>query len=229
MIEGPPILTIRRSLTRVDATLLSGFQDAMTGHLVDAMDGRGALDRAVKPHDPARASICGPALTVFCYPADNLALLAACAQVQPGDVVVCTTDGHLQAAVTGDLLLGMLKNAGAAALVTDATIRDQSGVEAVGLPIFHAGVTPNSPASVGPGSIGLPITCGGVRIDSGDIVVGDRDGVVIVPHAQAAATLARLERVRAAEVKLEAAVKSGLKVPDHIAELLASDRIGWVD
>jgi 4-hydroxy-4-methyl-2-oxoglutarate aldolase len=68
-----------------------------------------------------------------------------------------------------------------------------------------------------------------VRVESGDVVVGDRDGVVIVPQAQAVQTLARLKRVRAAEVDLEAAVKNGLKVPAHIQALLDSDRIGWVD
>lgn len=229
MIEGPPVLTIRRRHESSAAAIMKNFHGAMTGHLVDAMDGRGAMDRSVKPHNPATAKICGPALTVFCYPADNLALLAATAQVRPGDIVICTTDGHLQAAVTGDLLLGMLKNAGAAALVTDAAIRDQDGVEDVDLPVFHVGITPNSPASVGPGSIGLPINCGGVRVESGDVVVGDRDGVVIVPQAQAVQTLARLKRVRAAEVDLEAAVKNGLKVPAHIQALLDSDRIGWVD
>ena len=161
MIEGPAVLTINRAVTRPSEALVAAFAGAMTGHLVDAMDGRGALHHGVKPQDPTMAAICGPALTVFCYPADNLALLAATAQVRPGDIVVCSADGHMAAAVTGDLLVGMLKNAGAAALVTDAPIRDQDGVDGVGLPVFHGGVTPNSPASVGPGQIGLPITCGG--------------------------------------------------------------------
>ena len=210
MIEGPAVLTINRAVTR-PSTLVAAFAGAMTGHLVDAMDGRGALHHGVKPQDPALATICGPALTVFCYPAD-LALLAATAQVRPGDVVVCSADGHLATAVTGDLLVGMLKNAGAAALVTDAPICDQDGVDGVGLPVFHGGVTPNSPASVGPGQIGLPITCGGVRVESGDIIVGDRDGVVVV-QAQAAAVRARLDQVRAAEATLEARVKDGLTVP----------------
>ncbi len=229
MIEGPAVLTINRAVTRPSEALVAAFAGAMTGHLVDAMDGRGALHHGVKPQDPTMAAICGPALTVFCYPADNLALLAATAQVRPGDIVVCSADGHMAVAVTGDLLVGMLKNAGAAALVTDAPVRDQDGVDGVGLPVFHGGVTPNSPASVGPGQIGLPITCGGVRVESGDIIVGDRDGVVVVPQAQAETVRARLERVRAAEAKLEARVKDGLTVPDPIVDLLANGHIDWRD
>ena len=82
MIEGPAVLTINRAVTRPSEALVAAFAGAMTGHLVDAMDGRGALHHGVKPQDPTMAAICGPALTVFCYPADNLALLAATAQVR---------------------------------------------------------------------------------------------------------------------------------------------------
>lgn len=227
MIEAVATLTLKRDTPRPPQDLVERFRGAMTGHLVDSMNGRGALLPSIKPQQPDLAMICGPALTVHCYPADNLALLAATALVQPGDVVVCSTDGFGAAAVTGDLLAGMLKNAGAAALVTDGTIRDQDGVEAVGLPIFHAGVTPNSPASVGPGEIGLPMLCGGYPVSTGDIVVGDRDGIVIIPMDQAEAVFAKLERVRAAETELEAKVKGGLTTPDHIRALLDSDQVRW--
>jgi 4-hydroxy-4-methyl-2-oxoglutarate aldolase len=227
MIEAVATLTLKRDTPRPPKDLVDRFRGAMTGHLVDSMSGRGALIQSIKPQQPELAAICGPALTVHCYPADNLALLAATALVQPGDVVVCATDGFGSVAVTGDLLAGMLKNAGAVALVTDGTIRDQDGVEAVGLPIFHAGVTPNSPASVGPGEIGLPILCGGVPISTGDIVVGDRDGIVIIPMDRAEDVFAKLELVRGAEAALEAKMKAGLTTPDHIRTLLASDHVRW--
>src|SRR3546814_3586959 len=83
------------------------------------MDGRGALDRAIKPQLRPAAPIVGPALTAFAYPADNLALAACLDVAQPGDVVVAATDGYRETAITGDLLAGMLRNAGVAALVTD--------------------------------------------------------------------------------------------------------------
>ena len=227
MIEAVATLTVKRDTPRPSPDLVDRFRGVMTGHLVDSMNGRGALIPAIKPQQPDLATICGPALTVHCYPADNLALLAATALVQPGDVVVCSTDGFGAAALTGDLLAGMLKNAGAAGLVTDGTIRDQDGVEAVGLPIFHTGVTPNSPASVGPGEIGLPILCGGYPVSTGDIVVGDRDGIVIIPMDQAEAVFEKLERVRAAEAELESKVKGGLTTPDHIRALMNSDQVRW--
>ena len=74
-------------------------------------------------------------------------------------------------------------------------------------------------------AVGLPVVIGGVHVESGDIVVGDRDGVVVVPLGMARAVLASLERVRAAEAGLEAKVKAGLEVPDFIEAIIASDRV----
>jgi 4-hydroxy-4-methyl-2-oxoglutarate aldolase len=104
-------------------------------------------------------------------------------------------------------------------------VRDLVGVVAVGLPVFCAGLTANSPARSGPGTVGLPIVLGGVQIASGDILVGDRDGIVVVPQDRAAAVLQQLEAVRAAEVALEAKVKAGLEVPDFVRAILGSDRV----
>ena len=88
MIEDPPLLTIRRRIERPDAARLAKLAGVQTGNLVDAMDGRGALDFAIKPVDPKRASFVGPALTCEPGPSDNLAILAAIALAEPGDVIV---------------------------------------------------------------------------------------------------------------------------------------------
>jgi 4-hydroxy-4-methyl-2-oxoglutarate aldolase len=109
--------------------------------------------------------------------------------------------------------------------VTDGLVRDLAGVLGVGLPVYCAGVTPNSPARNGPGSVGHPITMGGVAIAPGDIVIGDNDGIVIIPLAQAETVLDKLKDVRAAEAALEAKVKAGLEVPDFVQAILDSDRV----
>lgn len=225
MIKDPPVLRIRRSFERPSQEMLRHFTGAMTGHLVDAMGGSGALDWRIKPLDGTPSAFCGIAVTCDAGPADNLALFGALDVVQPGDVIVCATGGHMSAAVTGDLLLGMARNCGVAAFVTDGVVRDQAGIRAVGLPVFCAGVSPNSPARNGPGTAGLPIILGGVAISAGDIVVGDGDGVVIIPLARAAAVVKALDGIRAAEMSLEAKVKAGLRLPDFVASILSSDRI----
>ena len=129
---------------------------------------------------------------------------------QPGDVILCATDSDTATAVTGDLLLGMMKNRGVVAFVTDGFVRDVRGIRSVGLPCYAKGLTPNSPARNGPGTVGLPIVVGGVAVEAGDIVIGDEDGVVIVPAARIDETIARLPAVRAAEADLDARVKAGL-------------------
>ncbi|HWX71917.1 MAG TPA: RraA family protein, partial [Xanthobacteraceae bacterium] len=135
---------------------------------------------------------------------------ARCIAARQGDIVVAATDAFTHTAIAGDLLLGMARNRGVAGFVTDGSVRDLAGVLAVGLPVYCAGLTANSAARNGPGTVGLPIVVGGVAVESGDILVGDRDGVVVVPLKQAQAVLAKLADVRAAEVSLEAKVKAGL-------------------
>lgn len=128
-------------------------------------------------------------------------------------------------AIVGDLLLGMARNRGVVGFVTDGLVRDIVGIQAVGLPVYCAGVTANSPARNGPGTAGLPVILGNIRIGSGDIVVGDRDGVVVVPLAEAASVLGRLASVKAAEAALDAKVRAGLQFPDFAQAILESDRV----
>lgn len=225
MIKDPPLLTIRRKYPRPSPAEVAVFANVPTGHAVDALGGRGALDYRIKPLAPATTVMVGVAMTCHCGPADNLALFAALASAAPGDVLVAATDGFTATSVTGDLLMGMARNRGLAGLVTDGLARDVAGIVAVGLPVYCAGLTPNSPVRNGPGTVGLPVVVGGVAIEPGDIVIADNDGVVIVPREQASAVIARLSDVRAAEAVLEGKVKAGLEIPDFIQSILASDRV----
>jgi 4-hydroxy-4-methyl-2-oxoglutarate aldolase len=228
MIEDAPLLTIRRRYPRPSPTELAAFAGVPTGFVVDALGGSGALDHRIKPIGTSAPNFAGVALTCHAGPADNLAVFGALTVAQPGDVVLAAA-AFDAAAVTGDLLLGMLKNRGAIAFVTDGCVRDVAGIRAVGLPCFAAGVTPNSPARNGPGSVGLPIVIGGVAVDAGDIVVGDEDGVVIVPRAQIAATIARLPAIRTAEAAYDAKVKAGQTAPDFLAALVRDGRFREID
>lgn len=229
MLEDPPVLTVRRNFERPSTKQIEAFRGAPTAQVVDAMDGRGALDRAIKPQVRPGTPIVGPALTAFAYPADNLALAGCLDVLQPGDVVVAATDSYRETAITGDLLAGMLRNAGAVALVTDGAIRDQDGVEGMGLPVWHGGVTPNSPARFGPGSIGLPVTCGGVPVASGDLIVADRDGVVVVPFARIDAVAERVSAIREAEAATEARVKAGMVRPPWLDHVFGTDKVREVE
>jgi len=229
MINDPPILTIRRSFPRPPAELVEAFRGLPTGYLVDAMNGRGALHHDIRPLFAAGSSLVGIAVTCHAGPADNLAVFGALEIIEQGDIIIVATDRFAGASVAGDLLLGMARNKGASGFVTDGLVRDLPGLEAVALPIYCAGVTPNSPVRNGPGTVGLPIVVGGVSVDAGDILVGDRDGVVVVPRQLAHSVLERLPAIKTAEAGLEASVKGGLSMPDFIRSILESDRTRYID
>lgn len=225
MIKDPPILTIRHNFPRPDRDKLAALGPIPTGYAVDAQGGRGALDYRIKPLVQNRTPIIGVAVTCHCGPADNLALFAALEAAGPGDILVAATDDCVSTSVTGDLLLGMARNRGAQALVTDGVVRDLVGILGVGIPVYCAGLSPNSPARNGPGTVGLPVVLGGVHISSGDIIVADDDGVVVIPQRDLDTVIDKLVGVRTAEADLEAKVKAGLQIPDFINKVLSSDRV----
>ncbi|MEM9795425.1 MAG: RraA family protein [Pseudomonadota bacterium] len=153
-------------------------------------------------------------------PGDILGTLAAIQFAMPGDVVVAQAHGHRGCASGGDRVMGMLKNRGAAGFVTDGPLRDMDGLEAVGLPCWCTGLTPNSPVKSGPGSVGLPVDVGGQRVAQGDVVVADRDGVVIVPFEELDAVIAAVGKVAEAEARLDAEVANGRDGSAEIARML---------
>lgn len=232
MIEEPPLLTINRAIRRPTAEQIRAFQGVPGSFVLDAMYGEGAMSANIRPVGDGRDIDCvaaGPALTVHSGPADILGLLAALKFVQPGDVVINAVDGHQGCAAIGDRVAGMLKNTQAAGVVTDGPMRDYQGIVAVGLPCWCTGLTPASPFSKGPGTVGLPVQIGGVRVESGDMVVADRDGVVVVPFDSIDHVIGMLDRIRESERDLDAKVAAGLKVPDAIEQLLDGDQVKYLD
>ncbi|MCF3931909.1 hypothetical protein L1787_00600 [Acuticoccus sp. M5D2P5] len=224
MIGDAPLLRINRRFTRPPADLVAAFKGTQTGHAVDAMDGAGAMDAAIAPLAFRDDVMVGVAVTSQSGPCDNLGLFASLDLLEPGDVLIASADAYVGAAITGDLLMGMARNLGAVGFVTDGAVRDRAGLLKVGLPIYSAALTPNSPARNGPGTAGFPVVVGGVAVASGDLVIGDADGVVIIPQARIEATLKGVEAVRAAEAEMEAKVNDGLGVPDFIKAILESER-----
>lgn len=229
MIEEPPVLTLRRNFPRPTPAQVAAFIGVQTGFVVDAMGGRGAMDGRIKPVSEAQSTFCGVAVTCHAGPADIMAPFAAIEIAGPGDIVVAATDGYVETAVCGDNMLGIAQNRGVEAFVTDGYVRDVIGIRQVGLPCFCAGITPNSPACHGPGTVGQKIVLAGVAVDAGDLILGDLDGVVVVPLALIDSVIERLDVVRAAEAELEAKVKGGLISMPFMEEIFKSGKIKEID
>jgi 4-hydroxy-4-methyl-2-oxoglutarate aldolase len=225
VINERPLLTIRRDFPRPDERSVRRFSGAATVHLADAMDGRGALDYQIKAINPAARTFTGTALTCHSGPDDALAILAAFEIAQPGDVIVAATEAFKGSAVVGDLFAAMAVTAGVAAVVTDGLARDCDGIIDTGLPVFASGVSPNSAAQSGPGTVGLPIVINNVRVTPGDVVVGDSDGVIVVPQENLDQVYEQLQAVRAAESSYPTGPDGEVRVPQRVRELLASDQV----
>ena len=232
MLETPPALTIRRSFQRPPRDAIAKLEGAMTGQVADALGGLGALDASIKPiadAPPAMKSFVGTALPCTNGPADQLGLVGALAYAEPGDVLVVGTEAYLGTAVIGDLMAGMLLNCGAAGLVTDGAVRDTPGIIGVGLPVYCAGVSPNSPQRNGPGTVGLAISIGGVTVNPGDVLVGDVDGVVVVPQDALDDVINRVDEIKRMESEVEAKVKDGLTYADSWRAYLEPGAARFVD
>ena len=229
MIEEAPLLTLRRNFDRPTPAQVAALKGVQTGFIVDAMKGRGALDGRIKPVDENHAEICGVAVTCYAGPADILAPFAAIEIAQPGDIVVTATDAFEATAVAGDNMLWIAKNKGVQGFVTDGFVRDLIGIREVGVPCFCAGVTPNSPACNGPGTVGQTIAMGGVSINSGDIILGDLDGAVVVPYAMIDDVIAKLKTVLSLEEELNGKVRNGLTIAPFMADIFAGGRIQEID
>ncbi|MCP5084756.1 MAG: RraA family protein [Alphaproteobacteria bacterium] len=162
----------------------------------------GALDPAIKPIDPAM-KLAGPALTVEVPAGDNLALHIAISKAAPGSVLVVDYKEHMDVAVTGDIMALAAQQRGLAGMVIDGAVRDAEEIARLGLPVFARGLSIRGPAKTGPGSVGNPVTLGAVTVHNGDIVVGDRDGVVVLPAEgwSEALDLARQRDAREEEVR----------------------------
>ena len=215
MIEEVPSIRLE-AIQRPDPALVAALSGTPTGFIVDALGGSGALDYRIKPAIADQWGFSGVAVTCDCGPADNLALVHSLKVLQAGDVVVVATGEHLQCAVTGDLVVGMARNAGAVGFLTDGCVRDLPGLRTVGLPVYCMGVTPNSPHRSGPGTIGFPVTIAGHPVSSGDVVVADQDGVVIIPKAALRTVIDRLPAIRQAEAQADQSVRDGARLPSFL-------------
>ncbi len=227
-MANPPALTIRHNFRRPPAELVKLLGESPTGWVVDANGRRGAFDYRI--HALTRSMrFCGVALTVQTRARDNLAPYAALQHARPGDVIVVAAAAYEEASVAGDLMLGMAKNQGVVAFVTDGMVRDIDGLNAVGIPVFARGLSPNSPYKDGPGTVGLPISLGGVTVNAGDVVIGDQDGVVVIAREALEDVLVALAGVKVKESTMDQLVANGATSPPGFEQLIAEKGVRYVD
>ena len=175
---------------RPDATLVDRFRGLPSSLLADAMGRFHFMDPGIAAR--TGGTICGVAVTVNTRPADNLMVHKAFGLARAGDVLVVSTNGG-RAAVLGEILCRAAHAAGFAGAVVDGGVRDVEAIAGFGFPLFSRYVSAGAGHKDGPGEVNVPIACGNTVVMPGDIVVGDADGVVVVPLADAEEVLARVD------------------------------------
>ena len=161
--------------------------------LHEAMGKRGALPYGIKPIFP-EMKLCGPALTVGAAPMDNLPLHRAIAVALPGDVLVVEVGGGYEAGYFGEIMTVAAQAKKLAGLVIDGCVRDGALIRELGFPVFSRGLSIHGTDKNDRGRINTPIKIGDVAIDAGDLMVGDGDGVVVVPAGEVAQVLAAAQK-----------------------------------
>lgn len=158
------------------------FEGVYSSNVSDVMGKLMTMDYQIKPVFPVKKPVIGHAITVMVHPGANLMVKKAMEMAQSGDVIVVNDQFDRNNALLGGIMAEMAAHKGIAAFVTNGLVRDQEELEAAGVPVFSIGLTPMAPASSRPmGQINTPISCGGVIVQPGDIIVADNSGVVAIP------------------------------------------------
>lgn len=197
------------------------FKSIPTTAISDAMKGMNNLDPSIKPLKETY-KISGRALTVKMPIGDNYSVMKALDAAEPGDIIVIDAKGDLSRAVAGDFVIGMAKALGIAGFVVDGAIRDLEACKALDFPIFCKGTTIAAGNKAGQGEINTAISCGGVSIQPGDIIVGDCDGVTAIPFASAEDVLAgSLEKLQKDDQRAASVTEDIAAIKKHLKEQLA--------
>lgn len=183
---------------------------ALAGHGSATLGESGARRMAprIRPVWPG-ATVAGPAVPVRCTPGDNLGIHVAVTRAGVGSVLVVTVGAEREFGYWGEVLTTAAEVAGLAGLVIDGCVRDVDALATHGFPVFSTGIALTGASKNRPGSVGAPVEVGGVEVASGDWVVGDVDGVVVVPGAALTDVLAAAAARTATEVRLFAELRAG--------------------
>lgn len=200
--------------TNLSTALLSKLEPVADAALLhEAMGKRGALHHDIKPIYPG-ARLIGRAFPVRCEPGDNLMLHLAINKARPADVLVATVGGYIEAGGWGEIASLASQLRGIRGLVIDGSVRDVDAIARMNFPVFACGVSIKGTTKRQRGELNQPITIGGIRVEPGDFVVGDTDGVVVIPAADVDRVVARAHEIKQTEAAMMQKLKAGASTLD---------------
>lgn len=177
-----------------DKELVKRFSVLPAANVGDCMYRSSALSSEIKLMSSPKNKMCGVALTVKSRPGDNLMLHQALNIAQEGDVIILSNNGDRTQAIMGEIMYKYLADfKKVAGIVIDGPIRDIDVISKSNCPIYATGTTPGGPYKEGPGELNVPISIGGIAVNPGDIILGDQDGVIVIPKNDAADLIDKAE------------------------------------
>jgi 4-hydroxy-4-methyl-2-oxoglutarate aldolase len=222
---------IYREIPRPDPALLDALRDIPVADLHDELN---AVDRKMRLFSPSirpiieGVRIVGPAVTAFNTPGDNLMMHTALYYAQRGDVLVVSNGGSPNGSLWGDNASIQARQRGVVGLIADGPVRDIDGIRKQGVPVWASIISPTRPTKALPGTVNMPISCGGVIVSPGDIIVADSDGVIVVPVSEAR-RVAEAARARIARDQvMQASIARGSTLFQEIGCEAALQKIGAV-
>jgi regulator of RNase E activity RraA len=213
---------------RLPAAVIDGWRTITAAVAADLLKGRGHADPGIRPLRPLGSgrSLVGSAVTAWCEGADYGPVHHAIAIAMPGDVVVVDAGGRKDPAVIGELLSGAARQKGIAGVIVDGAVRDAGTLSGwPDFPVFSRWITPRGPSSMDLGSVNEPIVIGGVPVAPLDLIIGDDDGLVIVPYDRAEALLPAAQARVSAEAEWESVLATGRSTLDvfNVPRAVAGD------
>ena len=204
----------------------AGFGVADLHEALGAVAGRMALMSPAMRPIAAGQRLCGPAVTAWNYPGDNLMIHAALNLAKPGDVLVFTNGGSAQGALWGDVACGFAVKQGIAGAVVHGACRDTDAIRELGFPVWSTAVSVEHPEKRGPGAVNVPIVADGVLVEPGDIIAADADGVLVIPRALLAHTVERANARAEAERGFRTRIAAGERLIDILGMQAVIDDAG---
>jgi 4-hydroxy-4-methyl-2-oxoglutarate aldolase len=217
-VTGPLGFRILPAPPRLSDEFVARFRGIASPNLADAMGRFHFMDPEIRSR--TGLSLCGLAVTVLCRPADNLMVHKALQVAEPGEIVVVNTCGNTTSAVFGELMCHTAAAKKLGGIIVDGAIRDVDGIKRLGLAAFSRTVCPGACDKDGPGEINVPIACGNTVVMPGDIVVGDDDGVTVVPRSLAETVLPLVDALVKREQARIAEIQRGVLYRPEIDEAL---------
>ena len=185
---------------RPDPKLVEAFRGMPVANIDDNMGRTAAVHQSIRPLN--KVPLVGVAFTIKVPQGDNLMFHKAMDLAKPGDIIVIDAGGFDDRSIFGELMATYCKVRGVAGLVVDGAIRDQEALCEMDMPIYAKSTTPNGPYKNGPGEINVPVVIGGRVVRPGDILVGDQDGLIVIPPEQAQEVLEKTRATMEKEAKI---------------------------